>query len=465
MTYREMILTGGYAVLLHLCGLGGVDMLLLHSRAISSKHLIPTFSLWQISTTFWALLIQWGTYIFIARALGPQRAGIYLFVQWLAAVTIPLIGIGTSTLASRRIAEVQSRETLRSSAGVFYFLWYRQCYRILLYCLLYIILAYPLHALFAICQPRLLLLACLSMLPLLLSSIVGITLRSLRRSDLLTILHFCGAISALLLSLLACRISKDHISLLLLASTLAGTLPLLLALLYLTHLLPLRHALQPGIFLKERLQQHFKGTPLLFFCDVIIWQHSEILVLACWRSSDELAFYTISSLACTGIMQLLPLLFSRFLSPLLYHYFSQKYKLTSHNSFVLSSCSIGLLALVFGVLFFICSPWLLILLLGRGYLPLLQPLHILLISSFFGSIASISLTYLLDDKHKRFQLYIGVVAALVNVLLALPFIAWWGMLGAALACASAQLISAISTILICSRLLKQVATPSMEQVI
>jgi len=465
MTYREMIVIGGYAFLLHLCGLGGVNMLLLHSRAISCKRLVSSFSIWQVSTTFCAILLQWGTYVFIARALGPQRLGIYLFVQWLTTVAVPLIGIGTSTLANRHLTEIQSRETLRSSAGIFYFLWYRQCYRILVYCLLYLILAYPLHAFFAICQPQLLLLACLSMLPLLLSSVAGITLRSLRRSDLLTTLHFCGAIFALLLSLLACRIGKNHISLLLLASTLAGTLTLLLALLYLTRLLPLRQALRPGIFLKERLQQHLKGTPLLFFCDAIVWQRSEILVLACWRSSDELAFYTISSLISTGIMQLLPLLSSLLISPLLHRYFPGRRYPTTYNSFIHSSCSVGLLALISYALLFIWSPELLTLFFGREYLPLLQPLHILLISALFGSIASISLKHLLDGGHKKMQSGISTAAAIINVLLALPFVAWWGMTGAALACATAQIISAAGSILLCVRLLKQATIQNAGQAI
>lgn len=440
-------------------------MLLLHSRAISCKRLVSSFSIWQVSTTFCAILLQWGTYVFIARALGPQHLGIYLFVQWLAAVAIPLIGIGTSTLANRHLTEIQSRETLRSSAGIFYFLWYRQCYRILLYCLLYIALAYLLHAFLAIYQPQLLLLGCLSMLPLLLSSVVGITLRSLRRSDLLTILHFCGAIFALLLSLLACRISKNHISLLLLASTLAGTLTLLLALLYLTRLLPLRQALRPGIFLKERLQQHLKGTPLLFFCDVIVWRRCEILLLACWRNSDELAFYTISSLISTGIMQLLPLLSSLLISPLLHRYFPQRSYPTTYSSFIRSSSAVGLLSLICYPLLFLWSPELLSLFLGRDYLPLLQPLRILLISALFGSIASISLKYLLDGGHKKIQVSIGMAAAMVDVLLALPFVAWWGMTGAALACATAQIISALGSILLCSRLLKRATIQGAGQAI
>ncbi len=425
-------------------------MLLLHSRAISSKRLVSSFSIWQTCTTLCAILIKWGTSIFIARSLGPECLGIYLFVQWLASVTIPVIGIGTSTLANRYLSTIQSRETLRSSAGIFYFLWHRQCYRIFIYCLLYIALAYPLHALFAICQPQLLLLTALSMLPLLLSSIVGITLRSLRRSDLLANLHFCGAIFALLLSLLACQINKDHIGLLLLASTMAGALSLLLSLLYLTRLLPLRQALRPGIFLKERLQQHLKGTPLLFFCDVIVWQHSEILVLACWRHSDELAFYMISSLICTAIMQVLPPL-----SSLLSRSLPQRGHLTLYSSFIRSSCSVGLLALICCTLFFLYGPELLTLFLGAEYLPLLQPLHILLIAALFGNIASISLMYLLKGGHQKISTGIGITAALVNVLLALPFVAWWGMIGAALACASAQILSAIGSILLCSRLLKR----------
>ena len=439
-------------------------MFLSHSRSISNKRPVSSFGHWQIATALCATIVEWGTYILIARTLAPSFFGTYVFVQWLATITVPLIGVGTSTLSSRRIADLQSRETSRSATGIFYFLWYRQCHSIILYCLLYASLAYPLFWLFHICQPQLLLLAGLSVLPLFLSSIVGITLRSLRRIDLLAILHLFGALSALLFCLLASQMNKERIGMFLLAAALAGTLTLIMAILCVTRLLPLCQALQPGIFLKERLLQQFKRAPLLFLCDVIVWQCSELLLLACWRRADELAFYAMSALFSTGVLELAPLLFSLLILPILCRYFPQRRYLNAYSTFIRSSCYIALLALSLCTLAILLSPLLILVLFGAAYLPLVQPLRILLISALFGSVATVSLTHLTTHEHKKAQLRIGMIAALLNVLLAVPFVVLWGMIGAALACACAQTVSSIGSILLCSWQLKRTSTKQLKNI-
>lgn len=437
-------------------------MLLSHSRSISNKRPASSFGHWQIATALCATIIEWATYILIARMLAPSSFGIYVFVQWLATITIPLIGVGTSTLSNRRIADLQSRETSRSAAGIFYFLWYRQCYSMLLYCLLYSSLAYPLFRLFHICQPQLLLLASLSSLPLFLSSVAGITLRSLRRIDLLAILHLFGALSSLLFCLLVSQIGKERVGILLLASSLAGTLTLIMAILCVTRLLPLRQALRPGIFLKERLLQQLKRAPLFFICDLVVWQRSELVLLACWRHTDELAFYTMSALFSTGILELAPLLFSLLVHPILQRYFPQRRYLNAYSTFMRSSCYIALLSLSLCSAAIWLSPLLILTLFGAAYLPLVSPLRILLISALFGSVATVSLTHLTANEHKKAQLWVGMVAATLNTLLAVPLVVLWGMVGAALACSCAQIVSSIGSILLCSHQLKQSSTLQLQ---
>jgi O-antigen/teichoic acid export membrane protein len=439
-------------------------MFLSHSRSLSNskKILVSYCGHWQIGMALCATIIEWGTYILIARALAPSFFGAYVFVQWLAAFMVPLIGVGTSTLSSRRIADLQSRETSRSAAGIFYFLWYRQCQSMLLYCMLYISLVYPLFWLFHVCEPQLLLLAGLTVLPLFLSSVAGITLRSLRRIDLLTILHLFGALCTLLLCLLASQANKERIGMFLLASSLAGTLTLIMAIFCVTRLLPLRQALRPGIFLKERLLEQLKKAPLLFICDLIVWQRSELLLLACWRRSNELAFYTMSVLFSTGILELAPLLFSLLMQPLLQRYFPQRRYLDAYGTFVRSSCYIALLALSLCISAILVSPMLIRTLFGAGYLPLILPLRILLVSALFGSVATVSLTHLTANEHKRALLRVGVVAATLNVLLAVPFVMLWGVIGAALACTCAQIVSSIGSILLCSRHLKRSVTMQLK---
>jgi Na+-driven multidrug efflux pump len=90
---------------------------------------------------------------------------------------------------------------------------------------------------------------------------------------------------------------------------------------------------------------------------------------------------------------------------------------------------------------------------GQAYLPVVTPLRILLISAGFGSVSTVSLTHLANGQRKRAQVWLGTSAALLNIMLAFPFIALWGVTGAALASAIAQIVSATGSILICRKLI------------
>src|SRR5438552_12324441 len=106
--------------------------------------------------------------LLIVHALNVTAFGTLAFAQWLATVTLPMIGLGTTGFSSthpRQLVDIQRHETPRIAAGIFYFLWYRQCRTVFLYCLVYLLLAFPLSRVFTTCPPALLLLAGLSSLP------------------------------------------------------------------------------------------------------------------------------------------------------------------------------------------------------------------------------------------------------------------------------------------------------------
>jgi O-antigen/teichoic acid export membrane protein len=394
-------------------------------------------------------------YVLAARTLGPQSFGIYTFVQWLAVVTIPIIGVGSSALSSHRVASIQSHETPRLAAGIFYFLWHRQCHSIVIYALLYLLLAYPLYWLFGICHPLLLLLAGLSALPLLLSCVVGVALRSQRRVDLLAMLQLLGTFSALLFMLVASQMTRERVGMFLLASALAGTVTLIMAVICVTRLLPIHEALRPGIFLKERLLHNGNGSLMLFLCDAIVWQRSELLLLACWRSPDELGFYTLGALVSAGIMQIAPALFASWLRPYLLRRFPRLCSLYSYEAFVKTTCLVAFLTIPLCALALLLCSFVVHYSLGENYLPLVQPLRILFISAALGSIATISLTYLAAHRQQKIQERLGLGAAALNIVLALPLIYLWGMSGAALASTVAQSVSALGSIFLCGRMLKK----------
>src|ERR1041384_1588328 len=141
---------------------------------------------WQSGLAAGTVLLGLLSGLFVVHTLNVAAFGTLAFAQWFATITLPIIGIGAKTTTAtglpitdpRQLVDIQRRETPRIAAGIFYFLWYRQCRTVFLYCLVYLLLAFPLSRVFTTCPPALLLLAGLSSLPLVLSGIVGITLLS-----------------------------------------------------------------------------------------------------------------------------------------------------------------------------------------------------------------------------------------------------------------------------------------------
>ncbi len=410
-------------------------------------------AIWQSSFAACSMLANASVYILIAHMLGPQSFGTYMFVRWLAIIAVPIMGTGMSTLTSRQIADIQSREAPRFVAGIFYFLWYRQCCCILLYILAYLTLSIPISRFFGFFSPVILLLSSLSTLPLLISSVAGLTLRSLRRVDLLATLHLFSALTSLLSMIIVWQVGSRQVGTFLLASTLADTLTLALAAICVIRLLPMKEAQQPGIFLRERLKRALKHPFTPFILDVIVWQRSELPLLALWHQPAELGFYIISSMISSAVIGIAPTLFSTYVQPLLLRYMPTRHYHNPYDAFIKTSCYIVFLAIPICFLFIVFCPAIITFCLGRAYFPAIIPLRILLIASVFGSIATISVTCLANNGQQSSRVWPGIGVALLKIVLAWVCIAHWGMIGAAFASASAQIVSAISSICICRNLL------------
>jgi O-antigen/teichoic acid export membrane protein len=438
---------------------------MLFSQTLIERHLnitsLTQSRIWQNIILASATLVNISIYIIIAHTLSTQLFGSYLFAQWLVTVTIPVIGTGMSTLASRQIAVTQSQETPQLIAGIFYFLWYRQLRSIVPYCLVYLCLSVALTLLFHDDTPEILLFSSLATLPILLSSIAGTTLRSLRRSDLLTMLRIFGNLLTLFFIIIAIQIKCASVAVFIFAFALSNTLTLMLAIVCIACLLPLKRAVAPCIFLTERLIRHIHYSRISATLDAIVWQRSELLLLACRHNTRELGFYALSSIISARVIDVAPALFSQWIFPFVMHYCSGSRFLNQYDAFVITSCYIIFLAVPIAMAMIVLCPNLLIFALGNSYLPVVKPLRILLIAAVFGSIATVSLTHIANDQHynkqhvQRIQRHLATGVACLKILLAIPLVILWGITGAALASALAQIASALISILLCKRLLMQ----------
>ncbi len=429
-------------------------MPLQHGRAFSRKPGVTRPGLVRLSIAACSFVVSVCTAIFIARLLTPDAFGIYMFVLWLATVAVPAIGVGMLAVTSRHIAAIQSQQEPHVAAGIFHFVWRQQYRSILLYCLIYILLAWPFSKLFGASAPVLfLLLAGLSALPQLLSGVASITLRSLRRFNLLAAIRLFGAVTTLLLVSLITQVQADLIAMLLLISAIAATIPLAIAIFSIMRLLPVREAIAPGVLLKDRLTRGLNNSLLLFIMDVIVWQRSEMLLLTQKHSTAELGFYALSSIISTRVIDIAPTLLSTCLLPLLLRYVPGQRYVSAGDAFVKTSRYVALLAIPLCVGAIIFCPGIISFCFGNAYLPIVTPLRILLVAAAFGSVATVSLTHLANGERKQAQIKLGIYAASLNILLAVPCIALWGVTGAALACAVAQIVSAVGSILICKELI------------
>ena len=435
-------------------------MLLHYARAEAGNQSVTRPGFIRLSAAAFSTIVGTGSSILVARTLGPNAFGIYTCVLWLATVSIPVIGAGMSTATSHHIAEIQHRQDPRMAAGIFRFVWRRQSRSMFVYCGIYLLLVVPLSWWFGASAPVLaVLLAGVCALPLLLSGIVGVTLRGLRRFDLLATIHLFSAVAGLFLITLAAQVpvapgeQSAQTGLFLLASALAGTFSLAVGVISVMRLLPVRNATKPNGPVVDRLTRGLSNSVPLFLLDGIVWQRSEVLLLGHWQSTAQLGFYALSAIISAHMMEFSPMALSTCILPLVVRTLPRWRYANAADAFVKTSLYVALLALPLCILTIVFCPAIVEFCFGNAYLPVVLPLRLLTVSATIGSIATVSLTHLASGERRRTQIRLGIVAAVLNVILAVPCIMLWGITGAALASMVAQLVSAAGSMLICWKLI------------
>ena len=429
-------------------------MFISHKRAVAEKQRTIRPGIMRLGMTSLALGMRFCTYAVIARTVGTQNFGILLFVQWVAALLLPFVGTGMTPLTNRRVTEVLHEETRHSIAGLFRLLWRQQCLRTLLYCLAYLPATFALSLLMKDAIPfSLFLLAGFSTLPLLFGSVVSVTLQGVARYNLLAGLRFLSTLLNLCFTLLLLQGKDVPPGMLLLPAAFASIITLTIALVYVMKLLPLRNGVTPGPLLRERIEQGQRPAPLLFLLDVVAWRELLLMLVLFlhWHTLPALGFYLFSMLLCSRLVEVVPTLFITCILPVIAKVFPIRRYTDAYDAFVQTSCSVALVAVTLCLLVSAYSPLLLTAALGTAYLPMLVPLRILLIAVVFGSISTVSLTALAQQKQKHTQVWLGLGVAAVHIALAVPCILLWGVIGAALAGTIAYIASAVGTIVLCRK--------------
>ncbi|WP_211326388.1 lipopolysaccharide biosynthesis protein [Thermosporothrix hazakensis] len=424
---------------------------LARKRVEASKPFRLYFASWPVLLSFGSTLISGYISFRIIQYLGFEDFGTYIVLQWLATLILPLVSIGSSALTSRALAELQSRETPRIAAGIFYLLWSRQSRAALRFIMLIVLGVYPLALLLHL-PWHLLFLANLATLPMLFNSIAGIALSSQRRRDLLTLLQLFNALLTLFLLLWIEQLQEQKLLFLFLINVIAGALTLAVAIYCVTQLLPLDHPMRPGIFLRERLLKHCYSSLKEFVPDSIIWQNGEYFFLLFWQPHSAIGIYALSVSLSTWIMRAVPHLFSLVLYPFLTR--SLRRAARPQDMFLRHSCYLALVAIPLFFLAALLVPIIVEFLFGPQVYPFVLPFYIQLLASAVGCVATVSYTYLASLPQRNYLLRLNWCAALLKLVLAGLLIQVSGTLGAALACSCAQIFAAGGAIWLCHHALK-----------
>ena len=424
----------------------------------NKKHAVIRPGFWRLSAAGCAISLSFCSTLLVARVLEPALFGQYAFALWLATAAAPAAAASLAELTGRVAADIQSRAKPQIAVGIFFFVLRQHYRKMALYCLLYLLLIIPCVMFFgANVSFTLLLLAGLTIPPLMSGGIVSITLRSLRRSDLLATIHLLSAAVTLLLVLLSLQSAMPDTGrayLLLLAPAAAGMFTLFVALFCIGKLLPLREAREPGTNLKQQMRRGLRNPLLLFLLDAIVWQHAELIALGHGQSAAVLGFYILSTMISAQFMRLVPTLYTTCILPLWLRAMPGRRSLSAADAYGRTTRALLWLTIPACALGIYYCPALIAGCFGTAYLPVVMPLRILLVAAAAGSISSASVTRLLREERGRAQTWLSAGSATLTIALAIPLIALDGITGAAIASAIAQCFCAVGTMFICSRSLR-----------
>jgi O-antigen/teichoic acid export membrane protein len=177
--------------------------------------------------------------------------------------------------------------------------------------------------------------------------------------------------------------------------------------------------------------------------DLVVWERSEVFFLAKFARSEDVAFYSLAFSLSATILNFLPGAVAGVLMPMI----SQRRGASDEGDidrlFVVGTRYIAMFALPIGVGAGVLAVPFVSLLYGPSYMPAAGALQILLIGAVFGTITRASASVLYGTAHHGFLLKMGCAFAVVNIILDIALIPRFGVLGAAVANSTVQVMVAI----------------------
>jgi O-antigen/teichoic acid export membrane protein len=384
----------------------------------------------------------------VARVLAPEAMGHYSLVVWFTSLAGLIANLGYVTTATRFMAERlgQDREGAGSeeAAGVLAHAARRVAWTGLGVTALVLALA-PLAPRIYPGLPITLYLGigALGILPTAMSALFAGACQGLQRYDWMaavtglgTLLTLGGAIAVLL--------AGGGIPGLLGVTAGVAVINCLAYLAFLARWNPRWWRAQVDLGFQQKLKRFQWAVFAMLGLDAIVWQRSELFFLGAWAPAQQVAFYSLAFGLATMAMKLLPGTLVGLLIPMMARSEGAGDREATARVFTRSCRAMAMLAVPVAVGGALVANPLVTLLYGAAYLPVAGLLAALLVAGalvmIYGYPAS-SLLY--STGGERYLVRVGVSVAVLNLILDVALIPFWGAWGAVTANGLAQLASLI----------------------
>ena len=378
----------------------------------------------------------------VARVLAPEAMGHYSLVVWITTLAGLVANLGYVTTATRFMAERLGQDRHNEAAGVL-----AHAARNVFWTGLGVMALVMALAPFA---PRIypdlpitlyLTIGALGILPTAMTALFAGACQGLQRYDWMaavtalgTVLTLGGAIAVLL--------SGGGIPGLLAVTAGVAVISCLAYLGFLTRWYPRFWQARIASDAQRQLKRFQWAVFAMLGLDAIVWQRSELFFLGAWAPAQQVAFYSLAFGLATMAMKLLPGTLVGLLIPMMARSEGAGDREATSQVFTRSCRAMAMLAVPVAVGGALLSVPLVHVLYGAEYLPVAGLLSALLLAGalvmIYGYPAS---SVLYSTGGERYLVKVGVSVAIVNLVLDVALIPFWGAWGAVAANALAQIAS------------------------
>ncbi len=416
---------------------------------MSNTSKVLSNSFWNLSNTIISLTVSFLLTVLIARVLGPYSSGIYSYFIWLIGVLL-LVGLmGGNLTVTRFVAEYKAKGKEEEIAYFIKKILKFQLILALSILIFLILLGFKLNFSFInIKDPSIetyFLLAVIGFIPAVISSSLSALLQGLQRYKTLTLINlfiFLVQIPAVLLTLFLFK----KIEILLLITVISYSL---LSLFYFYSARDFLKAKKDSVLDYKKIFNYGLSIYLITLIDAVIWQRSEIFFLGLFSTSDQIAFYSLSFGVVNAAILLTATSFNSVLLPTFVELKAKKaiasiktgyFRTTKLLALVISPVSVGI---------FVLSTPLVNLLFGNEFISMAIVLKILVFSMAAAAIAGSGSALIYSQNKQWFIVKFGIPLAVLNIVLCLSLIPYYGAIGAAVASSITQILAiALGTIYI-----------------